>query len=432
MTLATLFASKNARQEDVAASVGVDPRLFDRIDAGLQPLQRAVAVPVAAFLGVTVSEVLSEASAWTEDAGEAGRRPFPVDPGLFGGRVDYAPMASLAEPPVTISAAAPSGWVVYNRPASDSVLVRLHRDSGLLLDAVTLSGVLIGARSVLDMAAGLGKIFVVASAGNGAAYRVDGASRQVEAVSSFSYAGSRAVEFEPVTGTLWVGDTAAERLRRVRQADMEPAASLTLTDSGVDFDPADLVALDGLLYALGTDPSGDAFVWQVDPTTDSIVGQSELLPDGACLAASTAAETGTPFVWVVCGVSTVYRLNPATMTGGFAAVSGGPLENPSAVLFFSGRLWVSERTTVGDDPKWSAVELDAFSVVAAATYPASPVTPLGRMATDGVFAWAPHAGSLLAPDGLERLNPNDYQSVLQARPAQPVDAARDPAVVLFV
>lgn len=427
MTLASLFASKGARKEDVAAAAGVDPRLFDRVDAGLQPLQRRVAVPIAGFLAVPVSTVLAECPVWTEDESEAGRRPVPVDPGLYGGTVDFAPMAALASQPVVPAPAQPSGWAVYNRALNDSVLVRFHRDSGLLLDAVPLTGILTGARSVLDLAAGGGKVFAVASAGNGAAYRVDRQSRAVEARSVTSYAGASAIEHEPVSGTLWVADTAAERLRRLRQADMEPAASLTLTDSGTDYDPLDLASLDGFLYALAVD-GASSFVWKVDPSTDSIVGQSVAIANGLAIATSTAEQTGAAFVWVVTSTG-VRRLNPSTLTGGFAPVAG--LENPSAVLFFGSRLWVSQRTVVGDDPKWSAIELAGFTVTHSETYPASPVTGLGRMATDGVFVWAPHAGSLLAPDGLERLNPNDYASVLSARPTSPVDAARVPAAMLF-
>jgi hypothetical protein len=432
VTLASLFAAHDVRQEDVAAAAGVDPRLFDRIDAGLQPIPADVAASVALSLSVSPAEVYREAGEWTLDVSAASKRPVPVDPDLYGGRVDYAPLSPLSTAPIVPPPAPPSGWVVYDRAVNDSVLVRFHRDSGALLSATPLSGVLIGARSVLDLAAGGGELFAVASAGNGAAYRVDAKTAAVEARSALSYAGARAIEHEPVTGTLWVADTAAERLRRLRLDDMEPAASLTLTDSGTDYDPADLVALGGYLYVLATDPSGDAFVWQVDPVTDSVVAQSGLLPDAACLAASTAEQTGAPFLWVVTSTSIVHRLDPTTLAGGNASIPGAPLENPSAVVFFSSRLWVSERTVVGDDPKWSAVELAGFTVTATQTYPASPVTGLGRMATDGVFAWAPHAGSLLVPDGLERLNPNDYASVLSARPASPADAARVPSAMLFL
>lgn len=106
MSLRSLIVSRGASYGDAARACGVDMALFDRIDAGLQPLPRIVAVRLAGLLGVSVADAIVEAPRFTNDASPAALRPVPPRLGL-----DAADRASPArlDPSLILIPSPPEG-----------------------------------------------------------------------------------------------------------------------------------------------------------------------------------------------------------------------------------------------------------------------------------------------------------------------------------
>lgn len=91
MSMAEFFARLGTTGQAVAAAVGVDALLFERVDHGRQPLPLFVAEAIAPVVGAQVGEVIYAAGQWTTSEDEIAARPLPPDP-LYGESIPQRPI----------------------------------------------------------------------------------------------------------------------------------------------------------------------------------------------------------------------------------------------------------------------------------------------------------------------------------------------------
>lgn len=78
-TLATLAADAGLSLPDLAASVGCEAALLERVAAGRQALPAPLLAPLSRALAVQLGEVRAAAGAVVETRDAAALRPYPAD-----------------------------------------------------------------------------------------------------------------------------------------------------------------------------------------------------------------------------------------------------------------------------------------------------------------------------------------------------------------
>jgi hypothetical protein len=399
VTLRSLILSLGSTLGDAARATEVDPALFDRIDAGRQPLPLRLAQGLASFLGTETATVLAEVYAWTASTHPMFFRPVPGIPG-----VDFL-SAPTYTPPAAIPRIVPDLPAVFafvsDTGAGDTDVSRRGRHDGTSLSSVAATG-LLRPRATLWRG---GLLWTVGTLFSGAppALRALFAFDPGPPV-TLAFAGSfdldeprgRLVE-DPLGFGPWICQRNGSVVSRLDEFTGAP-------DTNVDVSPAlpeDLWGEGGKLFVALTDGS----VARIDPGLAAI----EASVGGVASGAKALGGAGDGTLYVVGRLGELRTIDLGTyVLSAPLVLTGAAINEPESLYVDATHVYVSDRTNPASDAR--VVRIDRQTLVATArTYPvAAAGFPAGRLAFDGLYLWMPDEGG-----PLRKLLPSTLETLLE-------------------
>lgn len=400
-SLARLFQAAGTTGGTVAGQVGVDPVLFERVDARRQALPDAVAGDVAALLGVTLYDVRACCRRLTLDSTTAARTPLPPDP-VLGDKLNLQALLPTSQvvPLGAPSLVTPQIWVAKQSPSPN--VQQLDRNTGAVLKLLALSDVRAPTQFAFDP--NDKKLWTFSATAAGGDYyvaRVDPSTAPPTLdfeVTDVAFSAPRRSAYEPVSRTLWASNGGgAGLLVKVSTDTGLSLGTLQLNDGANNFSAFEMaVPGDGFLYAIGNrGASVEARLFRVEPvgaTVDATsTGTNMLGVTGLCYDADEDA------FFAVRTAGVLYRVERGTMVGSTVTVTGGTLAAPEFIAAGGGYLWV--------------VDVVAGDVYLKKLTPAGAIEgelrlsngTAGPVMFDGVYPWA-----IATSDGsVHKANPND-------------------------
>lgn len=399
MTLRSLILSSGSTLGDAARACEVNPTLFDRIDAGRQPLPLRLGKALAALLGTETATVLAEAYAWTASEHPLFLRPVPGIPGI-----DFlsAPAYSLPAPLPTIRPDLPALFAfVSDAGAGETAVSRRGRHDGASLVSLAAAG-LLRPRSALwkgGLLWTVGTLFSAAPPAARALFAFDPGPPLTLVLAG-------AVDLDEPIGRLvadplgfgpWICQRNAMVVSRLDE-------STGATDMNADVSPAlpnDLWAEGGKLYAALS--SGD--VARIDPALSVVEASVGTVTSGA--KALGGSGDGTLYVIGRLGELRTIDLGSFVLSAPLV-VTGAVINEPESLYVDATHVYVSDRTNPASDAR--VVRIDRQTLVATGrNYPvAAAGFPAGRLAFDGLYLWMPDEGG-----PLRKLLPSTLETLLE-------------------
>lgn len=390
MTLRSLILSAGSTPGDAGRVCGVDPRLFDRIDAGRQPLPLRAARSLAALLGVTPAEVLSEAHTWVDSNHPMFFRPVPGIPGIdFENSPPY-------RAPVEIPRVRPDYPLIFPLRTYGEIPVTTFRRIGRHDGVTSLTAstdAMFRPRRVVQ------KDGLCWTVGTSSLSRClcafDPLTPSVAFIGSFDLLDPRGLVHEEVAGRLWTCQSDGAAVSRLDEDTGIPDLNVDVSPAF----PADLLAEGGLVYAaLNT---GE--VVRIDPVAGVVMATLSGVANGA--RALGSAGDGTIYVVGRLGELRAIDADSFEMSDPLV-LTGAAINEPESLYVDATHIYVSDRTNPASDAR--LVRVDRQTLVSTArTYPvAAAGFPAGALAFDGLYLWMPDEGGPLRkilPSTLETL-----------------------------
>ncbi len=378
MSLRSLIESAGSTLGDAARACAVPIALFDRIDAGLQPLPRVVAERLAALLGTNAATVLVEVPSWIDRSDPILLRPVPGVPGR-----DFLGHSLLVPPaPPVLPRTDETQIFVLSDDFLDAEIVasRVGRDGGEIYASVEAAAIQSPRRAVSFAgrvwAAGGVQNFVPAIPILRVVAAFEPPAMTLDANGGTDLGAPAGLVAEPISGTLWAGRIGPKLVSAINAATAEPDADVSVGPAS----PVDLAATGGRVYVL-TDAEE---LLELDPSIPAIV-DTATFPGGAG-ASKCCCSSGDGIVFVANGPPTpgVRAVDAATMTVSSVAVSGPLPDDPRAMAASADRIWISD----SDSGDLRLVGIDRASGQSVErTFPGLP--PGGAPVFDGLYVWIP-------------------------------------------
>lgn len=398
--LAELLASKGFTFSSIANLIpdcSVD--LLARIATGRQPFPVDLAKSIGITIGIDLGTMLGTTRFWTPNAGPLTRQALPPDP-LRGDPIPAflgtatAPLVFPTPPPPE-----PQLWVTGSGLGAKVI----NRHTGAVIGTVAFTDVV----DPVELAYDGTNIWTFGnglSMGTSFDARIDPVSKTLVGESDANHTAFLGICFEPVTSTIWACSSTSTLLYRYNPGPVffNPDAQIALVIGLNNFEPRDVIAFNGLLYATAVWPTGvpatpfEGRIFELDPVGFTILRSSTGTDLGNVLGIAVD-DGGNLWTCSRSGGGTIGPMIAKTPISSLVSAQvpllgdPGVLTDPEWIEFLFGSLWVSDATA----PNGRLFEMDAGGNVLQSRTFVSGVA-VGHVVGDGAFLWySDKAGGLV-------------------------------------